>query len=147
MSSSQIPQLVLRSLTAKGSLAVALVAVGIFGAIAYYVQQRTREFGIRLAPGATHSCILRLALKYSAVLGVPGVVLGVAVSLAIGRVLGNALYLVGGEHLGVLCQVSLFDPLTLILSCVFLVAVLLIASYVPARRAMRVDPMVALRYE
>lgn len=134
-------------MAAFAGLAVALVAVGIFGAIAYYVQQRTREFGIRLALGATHSRILRLGLKYSAVLGVSGVVLGVAVSLAIGRVLGNALYLVGGEHEGLLYQVSIFDPLTLILSCVFLVALLFLASYVPARRAMRVDPMVALRYE
>ena len=74
-------------------------------------------------------------------------VLGVAVSLAIGRVLGNALYLVGGEHDGLLYQVSMFDPLRVILSCVFLIAVLFLASYVPARRAMRVDPMVALRYE
>lgn len=128
-------------------LAVALVAVGIFGAVAYYVQQRTREFGVRLALGATHSRILRLALTYSAILGGSGVLLGVAISLAIGRVLGNALYLVRGEHSGLLYQVSMFDPLTLILSCVFLIAVLFLASYVPARRAMRVDPMVALRHE
>jgi putative ABC transport system permease protein len=134
-------------IAAFAGLAVALVAVGIFGAIAYYVQQRTREFGIRLALGATHSRILRLALKYSAVLGVSGLALGVAISLAIGRVLGNALYLVRGEHEGLLYQVSTLDPLTLILSCVFLVAVLFLASYIPARRAMRVDPMVALRYE
>jgi putative ABC transport system permease protein len=134
-------------IAAFAGLAVALVGVGIFGALAYYVQQCTREFGIRLALGATHSRILRLALKYSAVLGVSGVVLGVAVSLAIGRVLGNALYLVRGEHSGLLYQVSIFDPLTLVLSCVFFVAVLFLASYVPARRAMRVDPIIALRYE
>jgi putative ABC transport system permease protein len=134
-------------ITAFAGLAVVLVGVGIFGALAYYVQQRTREFGIRLALGATHSRILRLALKYSILLGVAGMVLGVAVSLAIGRVLGNALYLVRGEHDGLLYNVSVFDPLTLILSCVFLVAVVFLASYLPARKAMKVDPMVALRYE
>ena len=132
---------------AFAGLAVALVAVGIFGAIAYYVQQRTREFGIRLALGASPARILRLALKYSATLGLSGVILGVCVSLAAGRLLGNALYLVGGQHEGVLYGVSMFDPLTLGGSCVFLVAVLFLASYVPARRAMKVDPMVALRYE
>src|SRR5690348_621908 len=128
-------------------LAVALVAVGIFGAIAYYVQQRTREFGIRLALGASPGGILRLALRYSAALGISGVVLGVCVSLVVGRLLGNALYLVRGKHGGMLYDVSMFDPLTLIASCAFLACVLFLASYVPARRAMKVDPIVALRYE
>ncbi|HKW88971.1 MAG TPA: ABC transporter permease, partial [Candidatus Acidoferrales bacterium] len=132
---------------AFAGLAVALVAVGIFGAVGYYVQQRTREFGIRLALGATPARILHLALKYSATLGILGVTLGVGVSLAAGRLLGNALYLVRGVHSGVLYDVSMYDPLTLMASCVLLVAVLFVASYVPARRAIKVDPMVALRYE
>ena len=128
-------------------LAVALVAVGIFGAIAYYAQQRTREFGVRLALGASPAGILRLALRYSAALGISGVVLGICVSLVVGRLLGTALYLVRGKHGGMLYVVSMFDPLTLIASCMFLAGVLFLASYVPARRAMKVDPMVALRYE
>ncbi|MHB8487498.1 MAG: ADOP family duplicated permease [Candidatus Acidiferrales bacterium] len=128
-------------------LAAVLVAVGIFGAIAYFVQQRTREFGIRLALGASPAGILRLALKYSAVLGVSGLVFGIGLSLALGRLFGSALYLVRGEHDGLLYGVSIFDPLTLAAACIFLAAVLLLASYVPARRAMKVDPMVALRYE
>jgi len=130
-----------------GALAAVLVAVGIFGAIAYFVQQRTREFGIRLALGASPAQVLRLALKYSAVLGVSGLIFGIGLSLAVGRILGSALYLVRGQHDGLLYGLSIFDPLTLIAACVFLVVVLAIASYIPARRAMRVDPMVALRYE
>ncbi|MGH9865930.1 MAG: FtsX-like permease family protein, partial [Candidatus Acidiferrales bacterium] len=128
-------------------LAVVLVAVGIFGAIAYFVEQRTREFGIRLALGASPSRILRHALKQSAALGASGLILGVAVSLALGRLVGNALYLVPRQHDGLLYEVSVFDPLTLASACVLLIAVFLLASYVPARRAMRVDPMVALRHE
>jgi putative ABC transport system permease protein len=128
-------------------LALALVAVGIFGAIAYFVEQRTREFGIRLALGATRGRILRHALAQSAVLGVCGLVLGIGVSLALGRLLRSALYLVPGEHSGMLYGVSIYDPLTLTAGCLLLICVLLLASYIPARKAMRVDPLVALRYE
>ena len=129
------------------ALAVALVAVGIFGAIAYFVEQRTREFGIRLALGASPARILRHALKQSAVLGVSGLALGIGVSFILGRLLGSALYLVPREHDGLLYGVNIFDPLTLAAACVLLASVLLVASYIPARRATRVDPMVALRYE
>ncbi|HLW81039.1 MAG TPA: ABC transporter permease [Candidatus Acidoferrales bacterium] len=128
-------------------IALALVAVGIFGALAYFVQQRTREFGIRLALGSSPSRVLRLALKHSAALAASGLVLGVAFSLVLGRVLGSALYLVPRQHDGLLYRVSVFDPLTLVSSCLFLAAVLFFASYIPARRATKVDPMVALRYE
>jgi predicted permease len=128
-------------------LAVALVAVGLFGAIAYFVQQRTREFGIRLALGASPARVLGLALKHSAILGFCGLLLGIGLSLALGRLLGSALYLVPHEHNGLLYGVSVFDPITLTASCVLLVVVLFLASYLPARRAMKVDPMVALRYE
>ncbi len=132
---------------AFAALALALVAVGIFGAIAYFVQQRTREFGIRLALGASPSRVLRHALKQSAILGAFGIVLGIGVSLALGRALGSALYLVPHQHEGLLYDVSIFDPLTLAAACALLAGVLFIASYIPARRAMKVDPMIALRYE
>jgi putative ABC transport system permease protein len=129
------------------ALALALVAVGIFGAVAYFVEQRTREFGIRLALGALPSRILRHALKQSAILGASGIAVGIAVSLVIGRALGNALYLVPQQHAGMLYGVSVFDPLTLAAACVLLAAILFIASFIPARRATKVDPIVALRYE
>ena len=128
-------------------LALALVAVGLFGTIAYFVEQRTREFGIRLALGASPSGILLRALKQSAVLGVAGLALGVGVSLALGRLLGSSLYLVRGKHDGLLYGVSISDPWTLLGACALLAIVLVLASYLPARRAMRVEPMVALRYE
>ena len=128
-------------------LAAVLVAVGIFGAIAYFVEQRTREFGIRMALGSSRAGVLWVALKHSAVLGISGIILGIGFSFALGRILGSELYLVRGQHDGLLYGVSIFDPLTLAASCTFLIAALFLASYIPARRAMKVDPMVALRYE
>lgn len=132
---------------AFATLALALVAVGIFGAIAYSVEQRTSEFGIRLALGAMPSRILRHALQQSAILGASGIALGVVVSLALGRALGSALYLVPQQHAGLLYGVTVFDPLTLAAACALLAGILFMASYIPARRATKVDPMVALRYE
>ncbi len=132
---------------AFATMALALVAVGIFGAIAYSVEQRTSEFGIRLALGAMPSRILRHTLKQSAILGASGIALGVVVSLALGRALGSALYLVPQQHAGLLYGVTIFDPLTLAAACALLAGILFMASYIPARRATKVDPMVALRYE
>jgi predicted permease len=128
-------------------VALALVSVGIFGTVAYFVQQRTQEFGIRIALGATPSRILRHAINRALVTGAIGLLFGVGVSLALGRILRSALYLVPHEHGGMLYGVSIYDPLSMSLACVLLLAVLALASFVPARRAMRVDPMVALRYE
>jgi putative ABC transport system permease protein len=132
---------------AFAGLAILLVAVGIFGAINFYVQQRTREIGIRVALGASPSRILLQTLKRSAVLCGSGLLLGVGVSLLLGRLLGSALFLVPTKHDGLLYGVSLFDPLTLSAACVLLTFVLLLASYIPARRATQVDPMVTLRQE
>lgn len=129
------------------AFAVALVAVGIFGAVSYFVQQRTREFGIRVALGASPARVLRQALGEAAIMAVLGLALGISASLGLGRLLRSALYLAAGQHDGLLYGVSIFDPLTLGTCCVLLAVVLLLASYIPARRAMRVDPMVALRYE
>jgi len=128
-------------------VALALVSVGIFGTVAYFVQQRTQEFGIRLALGATPIRILRSAISRALVAGALGLLFGVGASLALGRILGSTLYLVPHEHGGMLYGVSIYDPLSMSLACILLLAVLVLASFVPARRAMRVDPMVALRYE
>jgi putative ABC transport system permease protein len=129
------------------AVALVLVSVGIFGTVAYFVQQRTQEFGVRLALGATPAHVLRQAIGRALVMGVMGLVLGVAVALALGRVLGSALYLVPHEHTGMLYGVKIYDPISMSLACALLLAVLFLASFIPARRAMRVDPMVALRYE
>lgn len=129
------------------AVALALVSVGIFGVVAYFVQQRTQEFGIRIALGASPAHVLRQAIGRSYRMGVVGLVCGVGVALAIGRILGSALYLVPHEHVGMLYGVKLYDPLSMLVAGTVLLVVLFLASFIPARRAMRVDPMVALRYE
>ena len=127
--------------------AVLLACVGIYGAISYSVEQRTQEFGIRMALGASRESIYALTLRKAAALSLAGLSAGVAISLALGRIVGSRLYLVPREHEGLLYGVSVFDPLTLAIVFTVLAAVALLASYFPARRAVRVDPMVALRYE
>jgi predicted permease len=128
-------------------VALALVSVGIFGTVAYFVRQRTQEFGIRLALGAMPAHLLRQAIARTYAMGLAGLLAGIVVALAIGRILGSALYLVPQEHDGMLYGVKIYDPLSMLLASVLLLGVLLFASFIPARRAMRVDPMVALRYE
>jgi predicted permease len=128
-------------------VALALVSVGIFGTVAYFVQQRTQEFGIRFALGATPAHVLRQAIGRTYLIGVAGLACGIAVALAIGRILGSSLYLVPQEHGGMLYGVKIYDPLSMSIASVLLLVVLFLASFIPARHAMRVDPMVALRYE
>lgn len=127
--------------------AVLLACVGIYGAISYSVEQRTQEFGIRMALGASREAIYALTLRKAVGLSLAGLSAGVAISLALGRIVGSRLYLVPREHEGLLYGVSVFDPLTLTIVFTVLSAVALLASFLPARKAMRVDPMVALRYE
>jgi putative ABC transport system permease protein len=128
-------------------VALALVSVGIFGTVAYFVQQRTQEFGIRFALGATPAHVLRQAIGHTYIMGVTGLLCGVAVALALGRILASTLYLVPHEHSGMLYGVKIYDPLSMSLACALLLVVLFFASFIPARRATRVDPMLALRYE
>ena len=104
--------------------------------IAYAVSQRTREMGIRLALGAGQPAVLRLVMSQGARLTIAGVVLGLAVAAALTRVMVSMLY-----------GVSALDPLTFVLVGVVLGVVAVLASYFPARRATRVDPVVALRAE
>ncbi|HEX7361888.1 MAG TPA: ABC transporter permease [Bryobacteraceae bacterium] len=115
---------------------LALAAIGIYGVVAFSVARRTQEIGIRMALGAQRSDVLRLVIGEGARMAVLGVVIGIAVSLAVTRLLSSLLFGIGTT-----------DPLTFIGVAVLLAFVALAASYIPARRAMRVDPMTALRYE
>lgn len=119
-----------------GALALLLAAIGLYGLMAYAVTQRTREIGIRMALGAKPSGVLKTVLRQTLVLVGAGVAIGLPCALAATRLIGHMLY-----------GVSPNDPLTLAWVVGALFAVGALAGYLPARRAMRVDPMVALRYE
>lgn len=116
--------------------ALALAAIGIYGVVAFSVARRTQEIGVRMALGAQHGDVLRLVLGEGARIAISGVVIGIAASLAITRLLSSLLF-----------GISATDPVTFIAVAVLLVLAALTASYIPARRAMRVDPMTALHYE
>jgi putative ABC transport system permease protein len=119
-----------------GGLALVLASVGIYGVISFAVSQRTREIGVRMALGARPADVLRMILREGLKLVAVGVVLGVAAALMLTRLLESMVY-----------GVSVRDPLIFVLVNLLMVAVSLAACYVPARRATRVDPLVALRYE
>jgi putative ABC transport system permease protein len=119
-----------------GGLGLIMAAVGVYGVVAFAASQRTREIGIRVALGATRVQILKLVLRQGLWVVLAGAALGIMFTLAVGRAISN-----------LLVGVSATDPFTFITATLFLVGVALYACYVPARRAMKVDPMVALRYE
>lgn len=122
--------------TAFAALAVGLAAVGLYGVIAYSVTQRTRDFGVRIALGAGRDEILRLVIGQGLALVIPGVVVGAAAAFAASRLIGSLLY-----------GVTPTDATTFLAVGLLLVIVTVLASYVPARRATRVDPLDALRFE
>jgi putative ABC transport system permease protein len=119
-----------------GAVSLALAALGVYGVMAYAVAQRTQEFGVRLALGATPGDVVWLVLRQTLALTAAGVVTGLVLSLAMTRLVAGFLH-----------GVSPFDPVTYVAVPVFLAVVGLLASGLPARRATRVDPVVALRYE
>jgi putative ABC transport system permease protein len=118
------------------ALALVLSAVGIFGVMSYTVTRRAREMAIRMALGAGGRDVLHLVLREGLRVSLFGVVLGLGAALALSHIMAGYVY-----------GITSTDPFTLVLACLLLTAVALLASYIPARRATRVDPIVALRYE
>jgi len=123
-------------LAAFGAVALLLAAAGVYGVVSYSVASRTKEFGVRATLGASPASIRKMVLREGVGLAGIGLAVGLAAALAVTQLLKSQLF-----------GVPAYDPITFLLSAAILVAVALLACYLPARRAMRVDPMVALRYE
>jgi len=117
-------------------LAVFLGAIGIYGVLSYLVATRTREFGIRMSLGALPRDVLSLIFREAAKFAFTGIAIGLASAFAITRLLSSELY-----------GVSPADPYTFVGAALFMTLITFLACYIPTRRAMRVDPMIALRYE
>jgi ABC-type antimicrobial peptide transport system permease subunit len=111
-----------------------IAAIGIYGVLAYSVNQRTREIGLRMALGAPRGQVLRLIVREGMIVGVLGIGVGLVAALALSRVLASLVF-----------DVPVRDPLTYVVVAVALAVVALAACVIPARKASRVDPMVALR--
>jgi putative ABC transport system permease protein len=123
---------------AFGIIALTLATVGVYGLRAYLVARRTREIGIRIALGATRRSIARLLISEGAGIAAAGIAVGLALAVVFVRVL---------QQSGMLLEVEVVDPLVYVAAALVLAATIALASYVPARRALRIDPAVALRPE
>ena len=118
------------------ALALSLAGVGIYGMMSYRVSQRTHEIGVYMALGAQHRDVLRLVMKDGMKLALLGILFGLAGAIALTRAMVSLLF-----------EVKPTDPATLVLVALLLAAVALLACYIPARRALRIHPMTALRCE
>ena len=116
--------------------ALFLAALGLYGILTYTITQRTREIGIRMALGAERTAVMRLVVGQGLRLAGTGVVIGIVAAVLLGRFIESQLF-----------EVRSFDPLTIAAMACTLMTAALLASWLPARRAMRADPAVALRYE
>lgn len=116
--------------------ALVLAAIGIYGVVAFAVERRAAEMGIRMAVGAQPSDVLRLVIRQGLQLGFVGVLMGVAGALVISRIISGMLY-----------NISFGDPITYLAVSIIFLGIGIVASYLPARRAARLDPMVVLRCE
>jgi ABC-type antimicrobial peptide transport system permease subunit len=123
-------------LTIFAGVALVLAAIGIYGLMTYSVQQRTQEIGVRMALGADPNQVRRTVVFQGMQLNLVGVIIGIGCSLALTRLMKSMLF-----------GVKPWDPETIIIVVILLTFVTLVAAYLPARRASRVDPVIALRYE
>ena len=121
---------------AFGALATLLAAIGLYGVIAYTVARRTSEIGVRIALGASRGGVLWLVLKEAGLLALAGIAVGVPAALAFSRLVKSQLF-----------DISAADPITFAAAGLLLAAIALLAGYIPGRRAARIDPLIALRYE
>jgi ABC-type antimicrobial peptide transport system permease subunit len=131
-----IERMVAALAVAFGLLATLLAAIGLYGVMSYSVARRTREIGIRMALGAERASVLWLVLRDVTTMVIAGVAIGLPIALTLSRVVQSQLF-----------ELSAHDPIALVASAAVLTLVGLAAGYLPARRATRVDPMRALRYE
>ena len=119
-----------------GLLALLLVCIGIYGIVSYGVANRIKEIGIRMALGAQGRDVLRLILREALLLVIAGVAVGLPAALGVTRLISSLLF-----------GLTPTDPLSIGLAALVLMTVTIVASYIPARRATKVDPLIALRYE
>jgi ABC-type antimicrobial peptide transport system permease subunit len=119
-----------------GTLALGLAVAGVYGVKSYLVSRRTREIGIRMALGAAQNDVMTMIIRESAGLTLAGLVVGIPIALLMGRLLSSILYDVSG-----------FDPLVFVATPLVLAGSSMVASYIPARRATRVNPLAALRHD